>query len=368
MKLSETIANLRREHNMTQEAIADALGVSIAAVSKWENAIACPDIELLPKIAALFDVSIDYLMDYSRTAEKTIDEHVSHAYTLVKKRDNRAADEHMSSLLIRYPENNRVKIECARIKQIRTCGDSELPKNRVLLADAERILKSVNLRELNRHETELYYSTLASVYTVWKRFDDAAAALDAIMPNGKFEPEQHKYYLELERGNRDGAITGMQKMMLRSIHNIIVTSSWYYAAYPDQPEKVLEHQQFLVRLLEAFTCGMPSPFDRDLAYTWECITLMHTKLNRNDEAIDAFRRAVECAERFDGITEMTYTVLPALSMLDPVFDAEMDYYPHGHGSLASLIAHIVAEAGPEREEYAKIREDERVRKITSCYC
>lgn len=368
MKLSETIANLRKEHNLTQEAVADALGVSIAAVSKWENAIAYPDIELLPKIAALFDVSVDYLMNYSRTAAKTVDDHIAHAYELVKARDNRAADEYMSRILVRYPENNRVKIECARIKQIRTCGVSDTLKSQELLRDAEKILKSVNLKELTRREYELYYSTLASVYTVWKRFDEAADALDEIIPDDKYNPEQQKYYLELERGNVNGAIAGMQKMMFRGVHNIIVTSSWYYAAYLNEPETVLEHQKFLLTLLEAFTGGKSSPFDRDLAYTCECIALMHTKLGHTDEAIDAFCRAVEYAERFDAIDQMTYTTLPALALLDPAFDASLDYYPHGQGSLGSLIAHIVAEAGPEREDYVKIRDDERVREITSRYC
>ena len=54
------IAKLRKEKNITQEELAKKLDVSAQAVSKWENGGA-PDLELLPKIADYFGVSIDYL-------------------------------------------------------------------------------------------------------------------------------------------------------------------------------------------------------------------------------------------------------------------------------------------------------------------
>lgn len=39
LKISENINNLRKENNMTQEQLAEALGVSVAAVSKWERGV-----------------------------------------------------------------------------------------------------------------------------------------------------------------------------------------------------------------------------------------------------------------------------------------------------------------------------------------
>ena len=164
------------------------------------------------------------------------------------------------------------------------------------------------------------------------------------------------------------AIAGMQKMMFRGLHDIIVTSSWYYAACPDQPEKILEQQVFLVRLLDAVTTGIPSPFDRDLAYTWECIALMNVKLGRSSEAVDAILQAAMYGERFDSLENMTYTVLPCFALLNSDFDRSLDYHPHGTGSLASLIAHIVKNAGPEREDYTKIREDSRLQELFRRYC
>ena len=55
------IAELRREHNMKQDELAEQLGVTPQAVSKWENGASMPDISLLPKLAKIFGVSIDEL-------------------------------------------------------------------------------------------------------------------------------------------------------------------------------------------------------------------------------------------------------------------------------------------------------------------
>lgn len=57
------IAELRKRKRVTQAEMADAIGTSPQAVSKWERGQNYPDIELLPTIANYFDVTIDYLFD-----------------------------------------------------------------------------------------------------------------------------------------------------------------------------------------------------------------------------------------------------------------------------------------------------------------
>ena len=65
MKLGQTIAELRKQNNMTQAEVADALHISYQAVSKWERDECLPDITLLPNIAELFQISIDKLLGHS---------------------------------------------------------------------------------------------------------------------------------------------------------------------------------------------------------------------------------------------------------------------------------------------------------------
>lgn len=69
MNIGNNIAVLRKKKGITQEELANELGVSAQAVSKWENNSSCPDVSLLTKIADYFGVSVDALF---RTQEDDI--------------------------------------------------------------------------------------------------------------------------------------------------------------------------------------------------------------------------------------------------------------------------------------------------------
>lgn len=60
--LGKRIGALRRQKEMKQEELADRLGVSPQAVSKWENDQTCPDISLLPMLAQALGVTVDELL------------------------------------------------------------------------------------------------------------------------------------------------------------------------------------------------------------------------------------------------------------------------------------------------------------------
>lgn len=62
MNIGNNIAALRKEKSITQEELANILGVSAQAVSKWENNSSCPDVALLTDIADYFGVTVDALL------------------------------------------------------------------------------------------------------------------------------------------------------------------------------------------------------------------------------------------------------------------------------------------------------------------
>ncbi|MFR6180934.1 MAG: helix-turn-helix domain-containing protein, partial [Flavonifractor plautii] len=62
MELGERLYQLRRERRMSQEALADALGVSRQSVSKWENGASTPDLDKLVRLGELFGLSLDELV------------------------------------------------------------------------------------------------------------------------------------------------------------------------------------------------------------------------------------------------------------------------------------------------------------------
>lgn len=71
IKIGAQIYSLRKKNNITQEQLANKLGVTNQAVSKWEAGICCPDLPLIPEIADYFGVSTDYIFGYD--CESSID-------------------------------------------------------------------------------------------------------------------------------------------------------------------------------------------------------------------------------------------------------------------------------------------------------
>ncbi len=64
LKTAEVISKRRKESGLTQNQLAQSLGVSFQAVSKWENGTAYPDIAILPKLAAVLNTTTDALLGY----------------------------------------------------------------------------------------------------------------------------------------------------------------------------------------------------------------------------------------------------------------------------------------------------------------
>ena len=71
--LGKRIAKNRKRLGMTQDRLAELLGVTAQAVSKWENDQSCPDINTLPKLAKIFGISTDELLGTPRTVETTVE-------------------------------------------------------------------------------------------------------------------------------------------------------------------------------------------------------------------------------------------------------------------------------------------------------
>lgn len=63
--LGEKIKFLRKQKNISQETLADHLGISFQSISKWENGISLPDVTMIPAIASFFGVSTDELFDFN---------------------------------------------------------------------------------------------------------------------------------------------------------------------------------------------------------------------------------------------------------------------------------------------------------------
>ena len=70
--LGTMIAELRKQHGMTQLELAEKMGVTDKAVSKWERDLSCPDINSIPELAEILGVSVEDLMQVKKEAEAPV--------------------------------------------------------------------------------------------------------------------------------------------------------------------------------------------------------------------------------------------------------------------------------------------------------
>lgn len=118
--LGSKIRQLRRKDGRTQEALAQTLGVTAQAVSRWEAGGSYPDMNLIPSIANFFGVTIDELFGYTDTRTGRIQELVSEIQRLKWK--NNGADCNLEQTiafarkaLMEFPGNERLMVSLASV-------------------------------------------------------------------------------------------------------------------------------------------------------------------------------------------------------------------------------------------------------------
>ncbi|MBQ7888467.1 MAG: helix-turn-helix transcriptional regulator [Erysipelotrichaceae bacterium] len=106
IRLGQKIKELRKTRNISQEVLAQYLGVSFQAVSKWETETAMPDVALIPAIASFFGVSTDELFDYNRleTEKKIMD--ICWKAAEYRSTDAKKSEEILREGLKMYPGND----------------------------------------------------------------------------------------------------------------------------------------------------------------------------------------------------------------------------------------------------------------------
>ena len=114
-KLCENIKKYRKEKSFTQELLAEAMGVSVGTVSKWENGNCIPDISMIMELADFFEISVDVLVGYNTPLKKVPDilERIQNHF---KKHELDEAIMECSKALVKYPNNFDLIMITARIR------------------------------------------------------------------------------------------------------------------------------------------------------------------------------------------------------------------------------------------------------------
>ncbi|MEA4831378.1 MAG: helix-turn-helix transcriptional regulator [Oscillospiraceae bacterium] len=153
--IGQKIRELRRRDGRTQETLADALGVTSQAVSRWEAGGSYPDMEIIPSIANYFGITIDELFGYECERTKKIDALVNEIQTMNK-------------------ENNGVDVCIDRCLQLAREAMVEFPGNeRIMLCLASVLYNTGYVRYGEHHLTDtegydVYDVERHKTYTEWQ--------------------------------------------------------------------------------------------------------------------------------------------------------------------------------------------------------
>lgn len=114
MRIGENIAVRRKQKGVTQEQLAAAVGVSAPAVSKWENNLCCPDIELLLPLARYLGCTTDSLLSFSPAlSQRELFEQVSRVSACFEKEGRQRGLEEAQKLVRTYPDDQRLRMKLA---------------------------------------------------------------------------------------------------------------------------------------------------------------------------------------------------------------------------------------------------------------
>jgi transcriptional regulator with XRE-family HTH domain len=83
--LGMMIASLRKENGMTQLELAEKMLVTDKAVSKWERDLSCPDVNTIPKLAEVFNISVDELMQVKNDSQNNEKKDLTQLIHLIMK-------------------------------------------------------------------------------------------------------------------------------------------------------------------------------------------------------------------------------------------------------------------------------------------
>ena len=109
VSLSERLKTLRKAKDMTQEQLAEYMGISPQAVSRWETGATSPDISALPQLADLFSISIDELLGYDDVErQKEISSVINAAEAQINKNITEKPITELRKALNKYPNNDKL--------------------------------------------------------------------------------------------------------------------------------------------------------------------------------------------------------------------------------------------------------------------
>jgi len=221
MNIGNKIRELRKQRGITQEQLAESIGISFQAVSKWENNIALPDITLVPVLASYFGVSMDELFDFNL-------KEIEHAVRIITEkayqyRESNPAESRriLEEGLKKYPENDILLNNLLYVLDYSVKPDETI-------AIASKLIEKTNQNDVKYDALRF----LAYAYKAKGDLESAEAAIEQI-PEIYFTKLTEKAYLLSGKAKFEAA----EKQKWISFENLI-QMMWKLAEYYEENGKI----------------------------------------------------------------------------------------------------------------------------------
>ena len=221
MNIGNKIRELRKQRGITQEQLAESIGISFQAVSKWENNIALPDITLVPVLASYFSVSMDELFDFNlKEIEQAVRIITEKAY---QYRESNPAESRriLEEGLKKYPENDILLNNLLYVLDYSVKPDETI-------AIASKLIEKTNQNDVKYDALRF----LAYAYKAKGDLESAEAAIEQI-PEIYFTKLTEKAYLLSGKAKFEAA----EKQKWISFENLL-QMMWKLAEYYEENGKI----------------------------------------------------------------------------------------------------------------------------------
>lgn len=219
LEIGKNIFKLRKGKRITQDELAKVVGVSVAAVSKWEGGASYPDITLLPVIADFFEVSIDDLMSYEHNISQEEIEKISLECMDLFDKDEESALSTCNKYIRKYTKVYSLKVMIATTYMLRASSTKDEEKKRLLFTKALAILNDV---VSNCNDDEIVQVAITSGSSICTQLNDYDTALEMLnkIKTTTLDIEAYKGNVYIKKGEVKKGTAILQKSLLNHISHM----------------------------------------------------------------------------------------------------------------------------------------------------
>lgn len=322
-KIAENIKTLRKERQLTQEQLAEALEVTVGAVYKWENGRSVPEIGMLMQLADLFEVSLDALVGFEvqNSGAGILVERICDLQTQKKYKE---AISEAEKALLRYPNHFQIVL---RAGSLYGHAGAELKNNRYLYRSIELLEYAIRLLSQNTDPEISEISiqgNIAQHYILLGQGEKGIEILKKYNVNGVHDALIAISYtgsniMNVKTSGLD--IRDAEPYMVRAYFNNLTSSILTMMAYANYYFETRDYRSgreahlYLAEMLQNMKIKKDAVayVDKIIALSYYGCASFSQYLQENDAVISYLRLAYEIAKRFDsaptsGVENMRFCI------------------------------------------------------------